>query len=854
MTDTLEFAFLSWREGAFDPVQPANFLVANAPKRAARGRNRDLLTVRLDLGTAAGRAGPDPAPYLAVAHDQFFGTSGSVTAAARTAIEAVNVELIRLLGEDTAAALNGSITCSVLRDDEFYIIQSGAGQSFVMHRDNVERFPEPGRNLQPLGLASGAELHYFHTKLTPGAIVLLCRAAPTGWRLPILRAMAGEEVESIIARLHDLARENTAALVGCYAGADQFGRLADAVELLLAPAVLQPEPQPNIAAAVPVGAAQTAAHVQPSVGETLAELLERMRSPQTGEATEQLPASVAAAVEDLAQLNTAALPAATQAAAHEYDMEAENADEYGPATPAGPDLLPQWAEAHSATERPPRGTLTPAVEEFKRDYTDAEDQDEDEYDDEPPARGPGMRAYGAAAARAVTTWFANLPLAEARDRFDRGLKALNGSLGGASRRMIGRMLPEKDGEPDFSISQTTLAAIAIAMPALIVLLTTTLYIQLGITRQFRTYMDGAQFAAAQARVATDAFTAAPSWKTALEQLDQADLLRPSDAEAAQLRTEARAKLDQLSKVARLTVKDITPRGFPEQGRITRLLALGSPIYALDAQANSIYRAVQTAGGYQLDQGFKCSAGAINGVEITTLVDLALLENPNFLNKESIAALDPSGKLLLCPDDNSPAQILALAPPAEGWTAPIAFELFSDRLYILDASGSQIWMYSAVSQMGATGVAEDPAKQPPQPLFGAQSIALQDVVDFTLAQGDMYLLHRDGRLTRCIRQSAADAPICTQARYQDERPGHESGMQLTDLLNPAAILFFPPPEAAFYFVDTGLAGAIQASPNLTVQREIRPKLEPDQSMTAFGLGPGRQLLFAAGTRIFAGERP
>ena len=840
MTESLEVGFLSWRDGTFESAQPPNFLVAQAPKRAARGRNRDLLTVRLDLGTASGKAGPDPAPYLTVAHDQYFGTSGSVTAAARTAVEAVNVELIRLLGEDAAAALSGSITCSVLRDDEFYILQSGAGQSFVMHRDNVERFPEPGRSLQPLGLASGAELHYFHTKLAAGDLVLLCRAAPTGWRLPILRAMAGEEVNSILARLNDLARENTTALVGCYAGADQFGHLTDAIELLqTAPEALLPAVTPPSAAPRPITGAQTA----PPAGETLAELLDRMRSRQPVTEGDPLPAALANVLGD-------GVPAATQADAHARDEADADEAEYGPATPAGPDPLPQWAEAEETASLEDAGA--PTVQEYKRDYDGADEVDED--DDDLPAQRPRVAEYVSAGLRAATEWFAHLPLAAARDSFERGLKSLGTSIGGASRRLAGHILPENDSEPEFSVSQSTLAAIAIATPALIVMLTTTIYIQLGITRQFRTYMDGAQFAAAQARTASDAFAAAPSWKTALEQLDQADLLRPTDAEAAQLRTEARAKLDQLSKVARLPVSDITPRGFPEQGRITHLLALGSPLYALEAQANSIYRAVQTAGGYQLDEGFKCSAGSINDVAVTTLVDMALFETPNFLNKEAIAALDPTGKLLICPGDNTPAHILPLAPPDIGWTAPTAFALFSNRLYILDAIGGQIWIYNDVSQMGASDAAEDSAKQPPLPLFGTQPIALQDVVDFTLAQGDIFLLHRDGRLTHCIRQTASNDPICTQARFQDDRPGHASGAQLTDLLTPAAILFFPPPEAAFYFVDTGIAGAIQASPSLTVQREIRPQLEPNQNLTAFGLGAGRQLLFAAGPRIFAGKRP
>lgn len=850
MTETLEVGFLSWRDGGFDPAQPPNFLVAQAPKRAARGRTRDLLTVRLDLGTATGKAGPDPAPYLMVAHDQFFGTSGSVTAAARTAVEAVNVELIRLQGEDAAAALNGSITCSVLRDDEFFIIQSGAGQSFVLHSDNVERFPEPGRSLQPLGLASGAELHYFHTKLAAGDLVLLCRAAPSGWRLPILRAMAGEEVGSILARLNNLARENTTALVGCYAGAEQFGRLTDAIELLqTAPEAMLSEINLQSAGALPLAAVQPASATKPAapanIGETLAELLDRMRHQQPAGVSDPVPAALANVLGD-------GLPAATQADAHARDAADADEAEYGPATPAGPDPLPQWAEAEKTAAL--RDAGIPTVAEYTRDYGGADDQIDDDDDDELLPQRPRVAEYAAAWLRAATQWFANLPLAAARDQFDRGLKSLGTSVGGASRRLAGRMLPEQDSEPEFSVSQSTLAAIAIATPALIVLLTTTIYIQLGITRQFRTYMDGAQFAAAQARTAADAFTAAPSWKTALEQLDQADLLRPGDAEAAQLRTEARAKLDQLSKVARLPVTDITPRGFPEQGRITHLLALGSPLYALDAQTNSIYRAVQTAGGYQLDEGFKCSAGSINDVAVTTLVDMALLENPNFLNKEAIAALDPTGKLLICPGDNTPAHILPLAPPETGWSAPGAFALFSNRLYILDATGGQIWIYNDVSHMGATGAAEDPAKQPPLPLFGAQPIALQDVVDFTLAQGDIFLLHRDGHLTHCIRQTASNDPICTQARFQDDRPGHASGPQLTDLVGPAAILFFPPPEAAFYFVDTGLAGAIQASPSLAVQREIRPQLEPNQNLTAFGLGAGRQLLFAAGPRIFAAQRP
>ena len=94
-----DIGFLNVTTGIQKSIQPPGFLVGDAPRSAARGRGRDTLLIRLHIHDNVTSQVNTLTSLLQLASGRFFGTSGSLTSAAREAIGIVNTKLL----EDTSS-------------------------------------------------------------------------------------------------------------------------------------------------------------------------------------------------------------------------------------------------------------------------------------------------------------------------------------------------------------------------------------------------------------------------------------------------------------------------------------------------------------------------------------------------------------------------------------------------------------------------------------------------------------------------------------------------------------------------------------------------------------------------------
>src|SRR5258707_1847457 len=108
--------------GRLLPDEPLGYSLMPAPRKAARGRERDALILCLGL---RGREAAPPERYdalLDLAANTFFGSSGSVTSALRLAVTAVNQKML----DDNLAAggapQHGGLIAAALRDPEFFVV------------------------------------------------------------------------------------------------------------------------------------------------------------------------------------------------------------------------------------------------------------------------------------------------------------------------------------------------------------------------------------------------------------------------------------------------------------------------------------------------------------------------------------------------------------------------------------------------------------------------------------------------------------------------------------------------------------------------------------------------------------
>jgi len=424
-----------------------------------------------------------------------------------------------------------------------------------------------------------------------------------------------------------------------------------------------------------------------------------------------------------------------------------------------------------------------------------------------------------------------------------GLRAIRTGLrraGAWLRTAAGRMLP---GNDLFTIPTQMMAFVAIAVPVLIVTVAGVVYLRRGRLQQYSDNMLQAEAAALNARGQTEAADLRLTWNAVLYYVDQAEEYQVT-VETAGLRQEALGVLDPLDGIQRLEYRTILRTPLGESVRITRMAASDDEIYLLNEEGGNIIRAWLTGGGYEIDTSFRCGPGTYGSFLVGRLVDFSLLPRNHPLEAR-VLAMDANGIIVYCLLDQPPVAF-ALTTPDSNWGKPAALALDSGTLYVLDPQTNAVWVYTGA----------DPSfTDRPHLFFDEQVPNLEAVIDLAIDLYDMYLLHADGHITKCVAGIVGQGTQCTDPYpYNDPRPGFTSGPQI-----PATVFsqlaFVPPPGPSIYLFDAERLAVYHFSLQLTFQSQYRPAIPPSrQPATAFAVSSSRVMLLAFENELFGAVLP
>ncbi len=203
-------------DGVEQDQQPVPGILAQpAPGRAAHGRQREVLFAHLTLTAPLADNANLLQALLQGISEQYFTSSGSVTAALRQVVQDTNNRLLQLNLSGSNAPREGAITCAVLRDGELYIVQTGESLALVGHNFGVERLPATTpEHITPLGRSAGLDFRYYHQRLLPGDMLLL--ADPRITHLPshaLSPALVDTELELGLDELRDAVGSDSGRLL-----------------------------------------------------------------------------------------------------------------------------------------------------------------------------------------------------------------------------------------------------------------------------------------------------------------------------------------------------------------------------------------------------------------------------------------------------------------------------------------------------------------------------------------------------------------------------------------------------------------------------------------------------------------
>ncbi len=156
---------------------PPGYLVEAAPQHPARGRETDTFFGLVMPGS--GR--PAPAAFyermVQVAAEDYFESSGSVTAGIRTLLHNLNDNLYRH-NLQSDSRFEAWMLCAVLHGSDVFLARVGGGAALLQVEDHISPFPaEPEGGFAQPGLALGAQaepdIRMTHYSLSSGARLVM---------------------------------------------------------------------------------------------------------------------------------------------------------------------------------------------------------------------------------------------------------------------------------------------------------------------------------------------------------------------------------------------------------------------------------------------------------------------------------------------------------------------------------------------------------------------------------------------------------------------------------------------------------------------------------------------------------
>lgn len=671
-----DVAYLHISNGVRQNDALPHFAVRPAPKKCARGRDRELLMIAFYLNTN------DFAEWIDLASKIYFDTPGTVTSATRAAISAVNAKLLDLnRWPPSSGAITGGMCCAVLRNNDFYIAHVGHGQSLIIRSHTVERVPETAP--APIGASSQPDIQYFYTTISPADFLILSASIPEGWSsFPHFTSLT---LESAIARLTRMAGDEANAMIVRFV---DEGAMPIKARPSITAAPLIPEPKPQPIPVTPPLVREPTPEPEPVSSEpsSLENIIARVRSsPMMGEPDLDAPTlEEELKVEEAESAPPEEEEAVVQIGEHVYEFEEDDDEE----------------------EEEPRESILENLKSKMQDWF---------------ASLPLNRGESAIKRRGAVV----------------GSKISSSGASALSRLLPEGVL---NPETRIRVPNSTMMAIAIILPLIVGVVVGIVYVQRGRNQQFKEYLDAAKLEAGLARTSADSNSAKPHWITAMAYLDQADAVFPSQPDSATLRAEAQQSVDAVEGTQRLNFEVLVPGGFNPTATITQVVASGSEVYALDSAHQKVYRAILTKSNkYAMDRTFDCAAGPVGSLVIKRIVDIAWLDVPNIINQPVLLAVDENGALMYCKPDGTPPQASPLIMPDSGWKKPKAISIYANRLYVFDPGSNEIWQYDRPSGVFSERPKHYFAGQTPD-LTNALSFTISTSGEVYILRGDGRVTH------------------------------------------------------------------------------------------------------------------
>ena len=789
------------RLGGTEKAELPDLYAVTPPRRTARGRETNSLIIYLSMTGNSPLAADAQAQLLAQAGHDFYKTPGSLTSALRMIVDSINLHLLDRNLRSTSVGRQGigQLILVALRPETLYMAQCGIVHAFLVKPNETQHLHDPQSSGRGLGLSRTPTIRYLQVNMDPDDYLVLATLSSPGWTSSSIRHPQREGIEAVRTRLLESGgQEFNTVIIQAQAGSGTLRLLRRKVE------------SPDIS--------RPAALIQSAGGET---------------PTTPIPASVSDGMptEDKRLGLPSSMPQSSEASQQPVEDRKLGIPPRPPARTSVVTDNGLTPPAPIANQQP--GTFTSETSGYA-----VHGEESISRSSMGSTRFPKSQPSAQSSERDKNLGAFRQTLASIGSAILKALRSSMATVSEAFLRLLKNLLPDADV---FRLPPSMMVFIAIAIPLVLATIGGLVFLQRGRAQQHDIYYKQAEEEAAYAAALTDPLEQRKAWQSVLADLDKAENYVLT-SKSQDLRAKTVTNLDNLDAIKRLDYKQAIVGGLDSAVNVTRLIATATDLYMLNTPQGNVLRAIMTGRGYEIDPNFQCGP-TYGPVNVGPLVDISELPPGSFENA-SLLGMDADGNLLYCVVDSQPYSA-AMAPPNTGFGEPTAMTLDQGDLFVLDPKVNAVWVYRNLV-----------VREQPRLFFGDYVPPMADVIDLTVYNDDLYLLHADGHMTRCTYSALAESPTrCDDPYpYSDNRPGRVHGPVIADTFF-SQIYFLSFPERSLFLLDSQNQANYYFSVLLNLQWQYQP-LAPlaEGKATAFAVSPNRTAFLAIGSYVYYAAMP
>ena len=408
--------------------------------------------------------------------------------------------------------------------------------------------------------------------------------------------------------------------------------------------------------------------------------------------------------------------------------------------------------------------------------------------------------------------------------------------------LIGRMLPD---EQLLDLPSWMLSLIAVLVPLIMVTFGSVFYINRGRNHLYQNHFTEAQALLNMAENQDDPAAYYQSIVGAMNEIQSARSYQQTD-EVEELYQAIRLELDILDRITRLNYQPLFSRGLGVDVTISRIVVTPwNDLYMLNEDQGTVIWAQSNPDGYQIVSEFSC--GPIDGhITVGPLVDIVSLPTSQE-DQATILGIDQNHTMIFCYADLNEVPVIFEDTsytlgrgPAKAITMSSSMPY---NLFILDPEKRAIWI-EYQSQNYHEG----------SEYFGAiDSPEMADALELVTSGSELYILHTDGFVTKCVTERPDANPLCTTPfEFTDPREGHESGAFITGA-NFNSFTIKGSPGMAVYMLDSAEQALYRFSTQLEFQEQFRPMDGIiDKPATAFTITMSDRVFLAVDDQVYTAQ--